>query len=119
VALAASLAARRGRPLAIVRGTLRPLGADALLLATPDPAAGEIPGWLQPVIDVVEGRVSWSRRAQGELGMLRAFPPGAGRLAPTALLWLSPFARRVMSGADQAAWARPEVLELARRRGVA
>jgi hypothetical protein len=36
-----------------------------------------------------------------------------------ALLWLSPFARRVMSGADQAPWSRPELAELAGRRGVA
>jgi hypothetical protein len=35
-----------------------------------------------------------------------------------ALLWLSPFARRVMSGADRMTWARPEVAELAKRRGV-
>jgi hypothetical protein len=117
-ALAAALAQRRGRPLALVRGTLRPLGADALLLATPEPALDQTPPWIQPVVALLEGRVTWARRAGPELGPLRAFPAGAGRLGPAALLWLSPFARRVMSGADQAWWARPEVTELARQRGV-
>jgi len=116
--LAAALAQRRGRPLALVRGTLRPLGADALVLAAPEPPLADAPAWLRPVLALTEGRVSWARRAQPELGTLRAFPPGAGRLGPVALLWLSPFARRVMSGADQTAGSRPELAELARRRGV-
>jgi hypothetical protein len=117
--LAAALAQRRARPLALVRGTLRPLGADALLLATPEPPLGETPPWIRPVLERTEGRVTWTRRAGPELGPLRAFPAGGGRLGPVALLWLSPFARRVMSGADQGRWSRPEVAELARRRGVA
>jgi hypothetical protein len=117
--LAAALAQRRGRPLALVRGTTRPLGADALLLAAPEPGAAETPAWIRPVLALVDGRVSWARRAGPDLGTLRAFPPGAGRLGPVALLWLSPFARRVMSGADQAMWSRPELAELARSRGIA
>ena len=118
VMLAATLAQHRGRPLAMVRGTLRPLGADALLLASPEPALDETPAWIRPALDLVEGRVSFARRAGMDLGPLRAFPPGAGRLGPAVLLWLSPFARRVMSGADQSGWSRPELLELARRRGM-
>jgi hypothetical protein len=117
-ALAAALAQRRGRPLAIVRGTLRPLGADALLLATPEPAPDQRPPWVEPVVVLLDGRMTWTRTAGPDLGPLRAFPAGAGRLGPAALLWLSPFARRVMSGADQARWWRPEVAELARQHGV-
>jgi hypothetical protein len=117
-ALAAALGQRRSRPLAIVRGTLRPLGADALLLATPEPAPDQSPPWIEPVVALLQGRLTWARTAGPELGPLRAFPAGAGRLGPAALLWLSPYARRVMSGADQARWWRPEVAELARQRGV-
>jgi hypothetical protein len=117
--LAAALAQRRARALVVVRGTLRPLGADLLVLSSPEPAPPAPPAVVEPLLATLEGRLTWTRRAGDALGSLRAFPAGAGRLSPTVLLWLSPFARRVMSGADQLGFGRPEVLELAERRGLA
>ena len=118
VPLAAALAQRRGRPHIIVRGTERPLGAEVLALGSPQETMAELPRWIHPLRDRLAGRLTMTGRLPVALGMLRAFPAGDGRVNPTVLLWLSPQARRVLSGTDQLWWTRPDVVELMQRRGV-
>jgi hypothetical protein len=118
VPLALALAQKRGRPLLIVRGTSRSLAADALLLGAPDLGDVARPPWLRPLDDLFAGRISLTHRLPDDLGGLRAFPIDAGRISPTALLWCSPAARRILSGADHGWWARDEIQQLVRQRGV-
>jgi hypothetical protein len=118
VPLALALAQKRGRPLLIVRGTSRSLAADALLLGAPDLGDVAQASWLRPLDDLFAGRISLTHRLPEELGGLRAFPIDAGRISPTALLWCSPAARRILSGADHGWWARDEIQQLVRQRGV-
>lgn len=116
--LALALAEPSARPLLIVRGAAPPAEADAVLVAEPQPPQGR-PGWLAPFLDVL---AEAGLRVRGNLrpneAALRTFPPTAGKVAPAALLWLAPQARRTLAGMEAEVPARPDWLALAAARGV-
>jgi hypothetical protein len=122
VPLALALAERRGRPLLIVRGTGRALGADLALVGAPVLAAPQgresLPAWLRPLMDLYDGRLTATTHLPADLGALHAFPPDAGRISPTVLAWCSPQARRILSGADHRWWSEDAIQQLVRQRGV-
>ncbi len=115
--LAVGLAEAPPRPLLLVRGIRQVPGGEALLLD--QPAGADPAPWLAPVARAIGERFTLARGDGLAAAPLRAFPPGAGRAAPAALLWLSPRVRRALAGSDSAALLRPEFAALAAARGVA
>ena len=115
--LGVGLAEAPPRPLLLVRGTRQVPGGEALLLE--QPAGADLAPWLVPVARAIGERFTLARGDGPAAAPLRAFPPGAGRAAPAALLWLSPRVRRALAGSDAAALLRPEFAALAAARGVA
>jgi hypothetical protein len=113
--LAAALHNQTGRPLLVVRGVASVPGGDALFVLQPVPRG--TPSWLAGTEEALAARLRVSTETGIAAAPFRAFPPQAGRLAPAALLWLGPRARRLLAG-NEVEWVRGDLEALAASRGV-